>query len=211
LIRPELDNVKTVKPRRRGRDYYVAACPLHHGKSASLRIDIDKEPGLWYCYGTCKRGGSLRALALELGWEETEAGPARIAWLSPPYEFPRIERGFPFQIRVLSYEIGLARRSFEDRQVTRSTIRLHVPQADKPTPPPYYDFSNLSLLIDIDKLYQMLGDWAPFPLVLRLARRGSGRDTRYSVRVVRSGSPASGITALLGELFDRIRPSTPSP
>ena len=202
LIEPELDALRVVTPRRRGRrPYYMAKCPFHHGDSPSLRIDLDRGPGLWYCYGPCKRGGSLRELALQFGWEEGTDGPVRLNWLSPPYEFPRLQEGVPFELPVVAYEIGISKRPVDEKEVTRTTIRLHADPRAGCDDPSYYDFTNLSLIIDILDIYAALPGHPDTATVLRLIRRGAGLDTRYRVKVVRPRPQRRGLAAIFRRLF----------
>jgi hypothetical protein len=75
--------------------------------------------------------------------------------LSEPYEFLRLESDVPFDVRVVRWEVGLSRRPIDERPGFRTleTIRLHLPPEDKPQGPPYYDFTNLTLMIRVQDIY----------------------------------------------------------
>jgi len=149
-----LEKVRKVGPEGR----YQAACPLHPGAEPSLSIDLGKGDGVWYCHGACRRGGPLHALALELGWVQFEDGASRVDRLSEPYEFLQLEPDTPFDVRVVRYETGLSRRPIDEPPGFRTlaTIRFHVPPEDKPEGPPYYDFTNLTLIIRVQDTYLAL-------------------------------------------------------
>jgi len=154
VVKPCLEKVRRLGATGR----YQATCPLCSGTGRSLSVDLRKANGVWYCHGACQWGGSLRALALELGWVEFEHGPARVERLSEPYEFLRLEPDVPFDVRVVRWETGLSRRPIDQPPGFRTleTIRFHLPPEDKPQGPPYHDLTNLTLIIRVQDIYASL-------------------------------------------------------
>lgn len=186
LIERDLEDVRQMGP-----DRYQAICFLHRGTHPSLSIDLGKANGVWYCHGDCKRGGSLQGLAIEFGWVEMEDGPVRMDWLEPPYEYLQVEPDAPLTLRVIRYEVGLSKRPIEEPPgfVSHVTIRFHVPPDDKTDGPPYYDFTNLTLIIATVDVYS--------DLVRRL------RDERDRLHPVGPGSSPEELAGTILE-FERI-------
>ena len=190
-----------------GTGRYQAICPLHRDTQPSMSIDLNKGDGVWYCHGECKRGGALETLAIEMGWVETEAGPVRMDWLPPPYEYLHVEPDTTVALRIIRWQEGLSKRPIEDPPGFRSllTIRFHVPHEDKADGPPYYDFTNLTLIIRFQDIRMELLDRSRLqlrglrPLLLlsvvlpRFARMVQQKDDRIA-RLLAVFDPSSTAT-----------------
>lgn len=123
-------------------------------------------------------------------------------WLSPPWQFFRIEPEHPIIIPVVRYEVGMAQRLIYDPPGYQNiiTIRFHLPGPAGWGLQPYVDFGNRILIQAVLRVYNDLIERSrrqvpfsqpellrkiarsqPDALMLRLVRHGERIDTYYEV------------------------------
>jgi len=136
-------------------------------------------------------------------------------WLDPPYQFFHPQPELPFELQIVRFEVGLARRPIVDPPgyIEKPTIRFHLAT---PIPPalwlavrrsgsietarltfeelskrPYVDFTNAYLIQKVLAIYDDLQARAerqiPFPLPALLAKLAPSQPEALTLRLTRHG------------------------
>jgi hypothetical protein len=107
------------------------------------------------------------------------------ARLPRPYHFRHLTPGEPAVFVVTRIETGMVLRPVkpDEREIELLALRMWLAQNADAGDPPYLDWTHHSIVDVIPVMF----NFAPSPARIRLTRKGTGQQTRYTIERLQNG------------------------